>query len=111
MRILITGAFGWTAIAIIQALRQAQHEIVPFDLLTAACPNSTNQLLRKMILGDVANFDQVHKAVQEAEAIVHLAVAVGDNDYEHAEIPFKVNVQGTYNVFEAARRQGVQQLI
>lgn len=111
MKVLITGAFGWTAISITQALRQAKHVIIAFDLPASTCPNFTKPLLSKIILGDVANFNQVNNAVQEAEAIVHLAVAVGDNDYQNSDIPFRVNVQGMYNIFEAARRRSVQQII
>lgn len=111
MKILVTGAFGWTAEAIIQGLRQADHEIFAFDLPTAVCPPQIRPLISGVCLGDVAQIEQVDEAVHAADAIVHLAVAVGDGDYQSPDIPFKTNVQGTYNIFEAARRHNVQKTI
>lgn len=110
MRILVTGAFGWTAISIIQALQQAKHSIIAFDLPTATVSDSIKPLLNQIILGDISNFEHVNNAVEEIDAIVHLAVAVGDTDYENPEIPFAVNVRGTYNVFEAARTHKIQRI-
>lgn len=111
MRILITGAFGWTATSIVQGLAQAGHDLVGFDLPTATCPDAIKSLLRQVLMGDVADFEQVVRAVQDVHAVVHLATAVDENDYQNPDIPFSVNVKGTYNVFEAARRHSVQRLV
>jgi len=111
MRILVTGAFGWTATSIIQTLRQDGHEIRAFDLPTATCPDSVKPLLSDIVTGDIADFEQVNLAVRSVHAIVHLAVAVDANAYRTPYIPFLVNVQGTYNLFEAARRFAVHRIV
>lgn len=111
MKILIIGAFGWTARAIIQRLQQAGHEIIAFDLPTALCPKHVEASLSSIVRGDVAKLEEVKRATEAADAIIHLAVAIGKNDYASPEIPFAVNVKGTYNVFEAARQLRVSKVI
>jgi len=113
MRVLVTGASGWTATSIIQALSQAKHDIVGFDLENARYRDDVVPLLSKQVSGDISNFKQVQGAMQSmaVEAIIHLAVAVGEDDYQSPDIPFAVNVKGTYNVFETAHRNGVNKII
>ena len=111
MRVLVTGAFGWTAVSIAQALERAGHEITAFDLPSATCSDEIAGLFDQVFLGNVANFDDLHAATQAVDAIVHLAVAVGKDDYQDPETPFAVNVKGTYNVFESARRRGVSAIV
>lgn len=103
MRVLVTGGAGWTAVAINDAIRRAGHQVVAFDLPTADPPPGAD----RFVPGDVARFRDVLDALAEVDAVVHLAVAVAPNAYDEPDLPFAVNVKGTYNVFEAARRTGV----
>lgn len=61
---------------------------------------------------DVADLASVEAAFNDdVAAVVHLAVAVGEHDYAQPDTPFKSNVLGTYNVFEAARRNNVRRIV
>lgn len=111
MRVLITGAFGWTATAIIEILNQAGYEIIAFDLPSVVCPQNVKRISSRVIRGDVADYQSVNEAARFADIIVHLAVAVGEKDYLLPDVPFRTNVQGTYNVFEAARTNRIGKLI
>lgn len=111
MRVLVTGAFGWTAISIIQTIKQAGHEVLGLDLPTAICPDQTRPLLSTVIVGDIANFDSINLAVESVDAVVHLAIAIKDAAYQNPDIPFSVNVKGTYNLCEAARRHGIERIV
>ncbi len=113
MRVLVTGASGWTAVAIIQALHRAKHDIVGFDLNKVRYRDDARPLLTQVISGDMANFAQVQAALQATapHAVIHLAVAVGPDDYQAPDVPFDVNVKGTYNLFEAARRNSVGKIV
>jgi uronate dehydrogenase len=42
---------------------------------------------------------------------VHLAIADQKADYQSSDVPFSVNVKGTYNVFEAARLHGLSKIV
>jgi nucleoside-diphosphate-sugar epimerase len=111
MRILTTGAFGWTANSIIEILHYAGHEITAFDLPSILCPDSVKQASSSILFGDVADYDIVNNAARSMDVIVHLAVAVGGSDYQRPDIPFATNVKGAYNIFEAARINRVQKVI
>jgi nucleoside-diphosphate-sugar epimerase len=111
MRVLITGAFGWTATAIIETLSRARHEITVFDLPSVACPQKVKQMSSRVVLGDVADCEAVKEAARFADVIIHLAVAVGEEDYLRSDAPFTTNVQGTYNIFEAARINRISKVV
>jgi nucleoside-diphosphate-sugar epimerase len=110
MNVFVTGASGWTAAPLLEALHLAGHSVIGFDLapLSFAAPG-----LLAHHLGDIANFKSVRVAIEDAspEAVIHLAIAIGENDYLEPGRPFAVNVQGTYHVFEAARQAGVRKFV
>ncbi|MDP9351332.1 MAG: NAD(P)-dependent oxidoreductase [Chloroflexota bacterium] len=111
MRVCVTGACGWTAYALIGELCRAGQEVVVFDLPGGRCDVEAAACVVRVARGDVAVFQDVVAAVQGADAIVHLAVTVGEAAYGAPEAPFAVNVLGTYNVFEAARRGGASKIV
>lgn len=111
MRVLVTGAFGWTAVSIIQTLKQAKHQIIGFDLSSASLPVEVADLFDRVHLGDIALYQDVHRALQDVDAVVHLVVAISQKDYDSPDIPFAVNVKGTYNLFESARRCQVKKIV
>jgi len=106
MHVLVTGAAGWTAQSIIQALQQAGHKLHALDTVALA-PEQSAQFQRVHI-GDISDYQFVYEAVANMDVIVHLAVAVGQGDYGTPERPFQSNVQGTANIFEALRQRNQQ---
>jgi UDP-glucose 4-epimerase len=66
----------------------------------------------EFVKGDLLNFDDVIRAVTDVDIIYHLGAIVGVKHY--VEDPLKVievNVLGTHNLLEAARRKDVSNLI
>jgi nucleoside-diphosphate-sugar epimerase len=57
---------------------------------------------------DIADLDAIAPAFADVETVVHLAAAVGSPAVDDV---LRVNVVGTYNVFEAARRAGVRRVV
>jgi nucleoside-diphosphate-sugar epimerase len=112
VRILVTGAGGWTAHPILDALLREGHEVVALDLPGYAYHGDGSlHLPARWIEGSVTDLAGVEEEARSVEAIIHLAVAVGPNDYSCPKMPFSTNVLGTYNVFEAARRQEVSKVV
>lgn len=103
MRVLITGGRDRTAQPIVQALTAAHHHITTFDLAPTDRPHALS--------GNIAHLPDTLTAVPNHEAILHLAVAVGADDYQTPDIPFATNVKGTYNLFEAARRHQIGRIV
>lgn len=107
MKILITGARGTIGQKLI-ALLEAEHKL---------CLLSRSQVLDDLrwIQADVTNFESVLKAMAGVDVVIHLAIATGyEGDYEDDAFNdqrFDINVKGTYNVFEAAKRMGVKRVI
>lgn len=115
--VLITGAGGCIGSWAMALLSKAGIPVVAFDLTEDK--RRPSLLLSKdelgairWLTGDVSDYDVVMKAVEasRATAIVHLAAL---------QVPFckadpvagaKVNVVGTVNIFEAARKLGIRRL-
>src|ERR1700694_2968981 len=110
MKVLVTGAFGWTARSVLETLRDNGHKITAFDN-GADCPAEVSSLATEIVRGDVRNHDDLSRALSGADAAVHMAVLSGEQAYEVAEPAFSANVLGTYNLFEAGRRQNVERVV
>jgi nucleoside-diphosphate-sugar epimerase len=106
-RTLVTGGTGFIGSYVAQDLVEHGHDVVAYDLSTDA------RILEKLDVadevtvrrGDVSDPTDVVRAVREtgAERIVHLAALLTTTARENPRSALTVNVEGTNNVFEAAR--------
>lgn len=95
-RIAVTGSNGTIGTRLCADLAR-DHEIVRIDLENAD------------INADVRDFDAMLRALSGCEAVIHLAGVVDvEIDWE---TNYSVNIGGTYNVYEAARRNGLKRII
>ena len=106
MRILITGAGGTVGRPLVRALEN-EHDLRLGDVQPLDDP--------RFMPCDVTDPEQVHRAMEGIEAVVHLAIATGfEGDYEDDSFNqrrFDVNVKGTWNVLNAAARAGVKRVV
>jgi nucleoside-diphosphate-sugar epimerase len=95
-KIAVTGANGTIGTRLCADLAR-DHDVVRIDLQDAD------------VNADVRDFDAMVRAMQGCESVVHLAGAVAvDLDWE---TNYSVNIGGTYNVYEAARRNGLKRIV
>ena len=100
MRILVTGAAGAVGTAVVKGMKD-RYSLRGFD--RAPMPD-----IEDAIVGDVTDFDVVLQATQDMEAVIHLAGnPSGGAPWEDI---LQNNIIGTYNVFEAARQNGVRRI-
>jgi len=107
MKVLLTGGFGNIGFETLQELLRQGHEVRCFDLKTPGTQKKAEQLAGKaeVIWGDIRQLADVEKAVEGQEIIIHLAFIIppaADIDPEGASV---VNMGGTRNVLDAAKRQ------
>ena len=62
----------------------------------------------KTFQSDITDLESIAPAFDNQDVVVHLAAYLGSQEWEHQH---SVNVVGTYNVFEAARRAGVKRVV
>ena len=104
MKILITGAFGNIGKAVIEEAYKQHHEIIVFEIENKKTRKSAlhyRNKLTKVIFGDIRNFDSVKTAVQEAEAVIHLAAIIPPLSKKNRELTMDVNYGGTANLIKA----------
>ncbi len=102
--VLITGAAGMIGRPLQGFLRERYRlRLMYHRTVLPAQPGD------EVVIADVCDLAAVEQAVAGVDAIVHLA---GD---PRVDAPWEsvraVNIAGTYNVFEAARRQGVKKIV
>lgn len=123
MKILVTGAAGFIGSHTSQKLLELGHEVLGFDNLDPYYPIALKKYnLDQLSLdthfsfqeADILNISVLDKTIQtyKPDAIIHLAAKAGvRNSIEQPATYFAVNVQGTMNVLEAARKAGVQKIL
>lgn len=108
MRILVTGAGGFLAEHLIPPLRQRGHEVRGLVLGGDGVASLLDRGVA-VFQGDVRDPDSLTAPMHGADAVFHLAAAIGVHrpirEYE------AVNVGGTQNVCRAAFASGVKRLV
>ncbi len=64
---------------------------------------------KEMIVGDLCDFEQIKKACEGVDTVVHLGAYPNEADFH--SVLMKPNLEGCYNVFESARLAKVRRVI
>ncbi|MGW7007490.1 NAD-dependent epimerase/dehydratase family protein [Streptomyces sp. NPDC054933] len=99
--LLLTGAAGGLGSLMRGLLPDYGYELRLFDLLPI--PGEPNA-----ITADLADRDAVREAVRGVDAIVHLAGISREAPFEEI---LRANIEGVYNLYEAARAEGVRRIV
>ena len=104
--LLVTGATGLVGANVCQILAERS---IPYRALVRpdsdAAPLSS--LGADVVQGDVMAFDDVARAAQNCRAIIHSAAVLGGASQD-LNVQERTNVTGAWNVYEAARVNGVR---
>ncbi len=105
MLVVVTGAAGSLGRSVVPALAARGHEVRMFDMQDVDTDHES-------IRGDVRDLDTVVAALEGADAVVHGAAIHGIHvESWPPEAFWSINATGTFNVYEAARRQGVGHVV
>lgn len=108
MKIIVTGGSGFLGSHIADALSDDGHEVTILD-------QKKSQWLRSdqnMVCADILDEKSVHSAVNGCDAIYHLAAVadIGDS-IANPRKTLEINVMGTLNLLEAARRFKIKRFV
>ena len=103
-RILITGAAGLIG----RTLREGLRGRYPMLRLSDIAPLDPARAGEEIAPADLTNLASVEDAMRDVDCVVHLGAIPGEDTWDKI---LPNNIVGTWNVFEAARRQGVRRVI
>ena len=102
MRVLLTGAAGFTGRVALDLLRE-KHEVTAFDIRTV-------EGYENAIEGDVLDYEAVEAAMEGHDAVVNTIMAP-NGTYGGNGPGFTVSVSGVYNLLEAARVHEIKRFV
>jgi nucleoside-diphosphate-sugar epimerase len=115
-KILVTGACGWLGSAIVETLLKRGDSVIAADLMIspAIAALAVNDKRLTAVAADLGEWHQVVRLFEthRPDAVLHAAAIVGV--IQCADIPIKaqrVNVEGSINLFEAMRLNGVRRVV
>ncbi len=115
-RILVTGGSGFIGSGVVMSLAARGDDVIAFDV--ARSPRLDAMIAKhrniEFVQGELTEWPQVMGLVQsrKPDAIVHCAAIVGVTNSLASPIgTFRVNVDGSLNVFEAMRLCGVKRAV
>jgi NAD dependent epimerase/dehydratase len=115
--ILITGATGFIGSHLAELCVKKGFNVIAFDRYD---PNNHWGWLEQskykkdlnVILGDIRDYDSVSKAMEGCNAVFHLAALIGiPYSYISPMAYIRTNVEGTYNILEAAKNLELEQVL
>jgi len=116
-KILVTGAGGFIGSHVAEMLVERGYPVKALVRYNSRnfwgwLEQSPYRENMEIVTGDIRDFDSVSDALCECFAVFHLAALIGiPYSYVSPLAYIKTNVEGTYNVLEAARRGGVEQVL
>ncbi|UED83524.1 NAD-dependent epimerase/dehydratase family protein [Streptomyces profundus] len=99
--VLLTGASGIVGTLMRELLPAHGHRIRSLDMVPV--PDEPDA-----IVADLADRAALREAVRGTDAILHLAGISLESSFEKI---LRANIEGTYNLYEAAREEGVRRIV
>ena len=109
---LVTGGSGFIGSHVVDGLLAGSAErVCVFDkaIRPGNLPPSSERV--DIVEGDVTDTEAVRRALEGVDGVFHMAVLPLGPTVESPRLGLQVNVEGTFNVFEAAQKEGVDKVV
>ena len=111
MRVLVTGGSGFIGSNIVRRLLELGHEPVVLDDLSSGFAENFVPGV-PFFEADVRDAGAMAAALEDCAVVLHLAASVGNaRSIDDPVKDSQINVIGTLNVLESARRQGLRRIV
>jgi dTDP-glucose 4,6-dehydratase len=116
MKILVTGGAGFIGRWVVKKLLDEGYKVCVFDDLTNGRPENIAEFKDnpdfEFVLGDIRDKEVLMKIFKDIDICIHAAAAINvqesiDNPQRH----YDVNLNGTFNILEAARKGDVKMVL
>ena len=104
-RILLTGAGGRIGSVLAKALEE-EHQLRLLDVTVPEKPARSDRV--EWVEADITDFERTVEAAKDIDCVIHLAATPNAKDWDTVS---RLNIHGTRNVFEAARRNRVPKIV
>jgi len=112
MTALVTGGAGFIGSAVVRLLLDRGMAVRVLDNFSTGYRHNLDGLAVEVFEGDVRDAGLVRAAVANTSVVLHLAASVGNvKSIEQPQEDSEVNVLGTVNVLDEARRVGVERVV
>ena len=112
MKALVTGGAGFIGSNLVHLLLKNNYKVSVLDDLSTGYQKNLDGLDVKFFQGDICDAALTEIASEGANIIFHLAASVGrQKSLNNPQRDSEVNLIGTTNVLEAARKAGVERVV
>ncbi|MBN1529710.1 MAG: NAD(P)-dependent oxidoreductase [Thermoleophilaceae bacterium] len=115
MTVTVTGGAGYVGALVVDELLESGREVRVLDVLLHGQEDVAKDIEARgveVIRGDIRDADARRRALDGAEAVVHLAAIVGDPACARdPELSNDVNVEGSRALVQDARELGLERLV
>lgn len=116
-KVLITGAAGFIGSHLTEFLVKQGYDVKAFVRYNSK--NSWGWLdysdIKKeveIVTGDIRDYDSVYTALENCEAVFHLAALIGiPYSYVSPLAYIRTNIEGTYNILQASRERNLKEVL
>ena len=113
-KVLVTGGAGFIGSNLVQYLVANNYEVTVVDNLLTGHLSNLESIYNNFnfIKGDIRDFELIDQLMKDIDTVFHLAASVGNK--RSIDFPLEdaqINVIGTLNVLEAARKHNVRKIV
>ncbi|HEV3382868.1 MAG TPA: SDR family NAD(P)-dependent oxidoreductase [Trebonia sp.] len=110
--VLVTGGAGFVGATLVRRLVESGYRVRVLDNLTTGDPAHLAGVDAELVKGDIRDPGALDDALRGMDSVIHLAAAgsvIGS--VQDPAMNFDVNVNGTFQVLDAARRAGISRTV
>jgi len=115
LKICVTGGAGFIGSALVKSFLEKNYQVTIFDNFSNSSEEKISHLLNKGVLlikGDVTNYENLQKALNNCDLVVHLAAQISvEESIKKPELTHSINVGGTENLLKACVANKVNNII